>query len=100
LPEPKETLSKAERKEKRKAAADARERTKPLRKAIADAEADMKKLTAKRDAVDAKLIDAAPAQASELMKQRGQLTREIEEAEARWLEASEAVETAMAEVDA
>jgi ATP-binding cassette subfamily F protein 3 len=98
-PEPKETLSKAERKEKRKAAADARERTKPLRKAIADAEADMKKLTAKRDAVDAKLIDAAPAQASELMKQRGQLTREIEEAEARWLEASEAVETAMAEVD-
>ncbi len=99
-PEPKETLSKAERKEKRKAAADARERTKPLRKAIADAEADMKKLTAKRDAVDAKLIDAAPAQASELMKQRGQLTREIEEAEARWLEASEAVETAMAEVDA
>jgi ATP-binding cassette subfamily F protein 3 len=99
-PEPKETLSKAERKEKRKAAADARERTKPLRKAIADAEADMKKLTAKRDALDAKLIDAAPAQASELMKQRGQLTREIEEAEARWLEASEAVETAMAEVDA
>jgi len=99
-PEPKETLSKAERKEKRKAAADARERTKPLRKAIADAEVDMKKLTAKRDAVDAKLIDAAPAQASELMKQRGQLTREIEEAEARWLEASEAVETAMAEVDA
>ncbi|BAQ18033.1 ABC-F family ATP-binding cassette domain-containing protein [Methyloceanibacter caenitepidi] len=97
---PKDTLSKAERKEKRKAAADARERTKPLRKAIADAEADMKTLTKKREVVDAKLIDASPAQASELMKQRGQLTREIEEAEARWLEASEAVETAMAEVDA
>jgi ATP-binding cassette subfamily F protein 3 len=99
-PEPKETMSKVERKEKRKAAADARERTKPLRKAIAAAEADMKKLTAKRDAVDTKLIDAAPAEASDLMKQRGQLTRAIEEAEARWLEASEAVETAMAEVDA
>ncbi|WP_108683202.1 ABC-F family ATP-binding cassette domain-containing protein [Methyloceanibacter sp. wino2] len=97
---PKETLSKAERKEKRKAAADARERAKPLRKAIADAEADMKKLTVKREAVDAKLIDATPAEASDLMKQRGQLTREIEEAEARWLEASEAVETAMAEADA
>ncbi|ODR96970.1 glycosyl transferase family 1 [Methyloceanibacter stevinii] len=97
---PKETLSKAERKEKRKAAADARERAKPLRKAIADAEADMKKLTVKRDAVDAKLIDATPAEASDLMKQRGQLTREIEEAEARWLDASEAVESAMAEVDA
>lgn len=99
-PEPKETMSKVERKEKRKAAADARERTKPLRKAIAAAEADMKKLTAKRDAVDTKLIDAAPAEASDLMKQRGQLTRAIEEAEARWLEASEAVETAVAEVDA
>ena len=93
-------MSKADRKEKRKAAADARERTKPLRKAIADAEADMKKLTARRDAVDAKLIDATPVQASDLMKQRGQLTREIEEAEARWLEASEAVEAAMAEADA
>jgi ATP-binding cassette subfamily F protein 3 len=99
-PEPKETMSKVERKEKRKAAADARERTKPLRKAIAAAEADMKKLTAKRDAVDTKLIDAAPAEASDLMKQRGQLTRAIEEAEARWLEASEAVETVMSEVDA
>ena len=97
---PKAPMTKADRKEKRKAAADARERTKPLRKAIADAEADMKKLTAKRDAVDAKLIDATPSDASTLMKERGQLTRDIEDAEARWLEASEAVEAAMAEVDA
>ena len=97
---PKVPMTKADRKEKRKAAADARERTKPLRKAIADAEADMKKLTVKRDAVDAKLIDATPSDASTLMKERGQLTRDIEDAEARWLEASEAVEAAMAEVDA
>jgi ATP-binding cassette subfamily F protein 3 len=90
---------KVDRKEKRKAAAEARERTKPLRKAIAEAEVDMKQLTVKRDAVDAKLIDAPPAAASDLMKQRGQLTRALEDAEARWLEASEAVEAAMAGVE-
>ncbi|MEM8644424.1 MAG: ABC-F family ATP-binding cassette domain-containing protein [Pseudomonadota bacterium] len=93
-------VSKADRKEKRKAAADARERTKPLRKAIADAEADMKTISQKRDAVDAKLIDAGPSDASDLMKERGQLTRALEDAEARWLEASEAVEAAMADVEA
>ncbi|MEM8573119.1 MAG: ABC-F family ATP-binding cassette domain-containing protein [Pseudomonadota bacterium] len=93
-------VSKADRKEKRKAAADARERTKPLRKAIADAEADMKTISQKREAVDAKLIDAGPSDASDLMKERGQLTRALEDAEARWLEASEAVEAAMADVEA
>ncbi|MEM7193122.1 MAG: ATP-binding cassette domain-containing protein, partial [Pseudomonadota bacterium] len=93
-------MTKTERKEKRKAAAEARERTKPLRKAIAEAEADMKALSAQRDALDAKLISAAPTDASDLMKQRGEATRKIEEAEARWLEASETLETAMAEVDA
>ncbi len=94
------SMAKADRKEKRKAAADARERTKPLRKAIAQAETDMKTLTAKRDAVDVKLISAAPSDASELMKQRGQIMRDLEDAEARWLEASEAVEAAMAELEA
>ncbi len=98
-PAPESAPIKVDRKEKRKAAAEARERTKPLRKAIAEAEADMKQLTAKRDAVDAKLIDAPPAAASDLMKQRGQLTRALEDAEARWLEASEAVEAAMAGVE-
>lgn len=97
---PKAPVPKVDRKEKRKAAADARERTKPLRKAVAKAEADMKALAAKRDAVDAKLIEAAPAQASDLMKERGRILREIEEAEARWLDASEAVETAMADAEA
>ena len=60
----------------------------------------MKTLTAKRDAVDVKLISAAPSDASELMKQRGQIMRDLEDAEARWLEASEAVEAAMAELEA
>ncbi|MHA1517442.1 MAG: ABC-F family ATP-binding cassette domain-containing protein [Alphaproteobacteria bacterium] len=91
----------ANRKEQRKAAADARERTKGLRKAIAQAEADMKVLSMRRDAIDAKLAASGGANdVSDLMKQRGALSREIEEAEGRWLEASEVVEAAMSEVDA
>ena len=90
---------KINRKDKRKAAADARERTKALRKVVAKAEAEMKALSAKRDAVDAKLAEGA-IDASDLMKQRGLLTRDIEDAEARWLDASEAVEAATSEAEA
>jgi ATP-binding cassette subfamily F protein 3 len=97
---PKAPVPKVDRKEKRKAAAEARERTKPLRKRVSQAEADMKSLTVKRDAIDAKLVEATSSEARDLMKQRGQLNREIDEAEAHWLEASEAIETAMADVDA
>ena len=93
-------VQKISRKDKRRAAADARERTKSLRKTVTQAEAEMKTFSVKRDVVDAKLADAAPAEASELMKLRGALTREIEDAEARWLEASEAVEAAGAGADA
>ena len=91
---------KVNRKEKRKAAADARERTKVLRKAVVQAETDMKALSARRDALDVNLANAAPAEASELMKQRGSLTRDIDEAEARWLKSSEALEAATAEANA
>ena len=97
---PKVPVPKVDRKEKRKAAAEARERTKPLRKRVSQAEADMKSLTVKRDAIDAKLVEATRSEASDLMKQWGQLNREIDEAEARWLDASEAIETAMAVADA
>ena len=89
-------VQKISRKDKRRAAADARERTKSLRKAVTQAEAEMRTFSAKRDAIDAKLADATPAEASKLMKQRGDLTRKIGDAEARWLEASEAVEAALA----
>ena len=97
---PKAPVPKVDRKEKRKAAAEARERTKPLRKRVSQAEADMKSLTVKRDAIDTKLVEATSSEARDLMKQRGQLNREIDEAEAHWLEASEAIETAMVDVDA
>ena len=89
---------KVSRKDKRRAAADARERSKALRKAAGQAESEVKKLLQKRDEIDAKL--AAPAAANEasaLMKQRGEVERDLAAAEARWLEASETAETVMLE---
>ncbi len=95
-----DTARKINRKDNRRAIAVARERTRALRKTIEQTEADMKALLAKRDAVDAELAGASPSEAGELMKRRGALTREIEDAEASWLEASEVVEAALAELDA
>jgi ATP-binding cassette, subfamily F, member 3 len=86
---------KVSRKDARRASAEARERTKDLRKAVQQAEAEMKRLWQKRDEIDAKL--AAPAAANEagaLMKQRGEIERDLTAAEARWLEASEIAEQA------
>jgi ATP-binding cassette, subfamily F, member 3 len=94
----KSSAKKINRKDARRAAADARERSKGLRKAIAQAEAEMKRLGQARDAIDEKL--AAPNAASEasaLMKQRGDVERDLIAAESRWLEASEAVEAAKGE---
>jgi len=86
---------KISRKGKRKAAADARERNKGLREQAARAEAEMQKLWQKRDEIDTKLAGAGPAsEASELMKQRGDVERDLIAAEWRWLEASERVEAA------
>jgi ATP-binding cassette subfamily F protein 3 len=91
----------AGRKDARRASAEARERTKDLRKAVRQAEAEMKRLWGARDEIDAKL--AAPAAANEagaLMKQRGEIERNLAAAEARWLEASEIAEAALGETDA
>jgi ATP-binding cassette subfamily F protein 3 len=84
---------KISRKDKRKAAADARERAKELRKTATSAEAEMKTLWRKREEIDA-LLTAPDAAAGELMKRRGAVERDLAAAEARWLEASEAVEAA------
>ncbi|WOK35572.1 ABC-F family ATP-binding cassette domain-containing protein [Sphingomonas sp. C3-2] len=86
-------------KDARKAAADARERTKVLRNAIKAAEADMRKHEQRRDQIDLAMADpksASPADAkrnmTELMLLRAELTEAIDTAEARWLEASEELE--------
>jgi ATP-binding cassette subfamily F protein 3 len=86
---------KVSRKDARRASAEARERTKDLRKAVQQAEAEMKRLWQKRDEIDAKLAAPAAAnEAGELMKQRGEIERDLTAAEARWLEASEIAEQA------
>lgn len=87
------------RKGQRKAAAEARIRGKELRKRSREAELDLEKLTAQRNAIDQAMFDPASAEAplakltmTELMKRRAELEARIGLAEAAWLEASEALE--------
>ncbi|MGF7149700.1 ATP-binding cassette subfamily F protein 3 [Sphingomonas zeicaulis] len=89
-------------KEARKAAAEARERSKALREAVKAAEAEVKKLSDRRTQIDRTMFDrstATPADAklttSQLMLERGRVERALEDAEARWLAASEALEAAV-----
>ncbi|VXC58596.1 ABC-F family ATP-binding cassette domain-containing protein [Sphingomonas sp. 8AM] len=88
-------------KQDRKAAAAARENDKALKKEARDAEAELSKLTTERAAIDRAMFDPSTAEAkyakltmTELMKQRAELNDRIEAAEARWMSASEAMETA------
>jgi len=99
--EPKAEGSKPNRKDERRAAAEKREAAKLWRKAARDAETELAKYNAERSAVDRAMFDPAGADAAlakltmtELMKRRAALTERIEAAEARWLEASEALEDA------
>ena len=91
------------RKDQRKANAEARERSQALRKQAKAAEAELARLTAERSAIDQAMFDpaaAAPAFAkltmTDLMKRRAGIEARIESAEAAWLEASEALEGAAA----
>ncbi|MBV8237945.1 MAG: ABC-F family ATP-binding cassette domain-containing protein, partial [Sphingomonas sp.] len=97
--EPKAEGGKPNRKDERRAAAEKREAAKAWRKAARDAESELAKFNAERSAVDRAMFDPAGADAAlakltmtELMKRRASLTEKIEAAEARWLEASEALE--------
>jgi ATP-binding cassette subfamily F protein 3 len=89
------------KKEGRKAAAEARERGQKLRRAAQAAEAEMAALAAARSAIDRTMFDPASADPAlagltmtELMKERARIEEKIAVAEARWLEASEALEAA------
>ncbi|MBS0283598.1 MAG: ABC-F family ATP-binding cassette domain-containing protein [Proteobacteria bacterium] len=99
--EPKAEGAKANRKDERRAAAERREAAKEWRKTAREAETELAKLTAQRSAIDHAMFDPAGADQAlakltmtELMKRRADLTDRIEAAEARWLEASEALEEA------
>ncbi|MEQ1498898.1 MAG: ATP-binding cassette domain-containing protein [Novosphingobium sp.] len=87
------------KKDQRKAAAEARERNQDLRKRARSAEAELERLTTERSEIDQAMFDPATANAklakltmTELMKHRAELDSAIGTAEAAWLEASEALE--------
>ena len=94
---------KGNKKEDRRAAAEAREKGQTLRKAAQAAEKQVEKLTAQRSAIDRAMFDpsgAEPALAkltmSELMKRRAEVGDALAVAEAAWLEATETLEQANA----
>jgi ATP-binding cassette, subfamily F, member 3 len=100
---PSKDSPKGSRKDERRAAAEARERSQSLRKAALAAEQDIARLEARKTALERAMFDpasAAPEDAalamSALMKRHAEAVAALAAAEARWLEASEAIEEARA----
>jgi ATP-binding cassette subfamily F protein 3 len=92
------------RKDERRNAAEARARNQALRNAVKQAEAEMTKLTAERSDIDRALFDPAGYQGkhkdrkvTDLMKTRADVEQKLAAAEARWMEAAEALEQAEAD---
>ncbi len=99
--QPKVEGGKSNKKEDRKAAAQAREREAQLRKAVKDAEADMAKLEVTRSAIDKAMFDPASAEndytnltMGELSQRRAKISDALDAAEAKWVQASEKLEGA------
>ncbi|WP_404385260.1 ATP-binding cassette domain-containing protein [Caenispirillum salinarum] len=93
--------SAAARKEDRRAAAELRQKLAPLKKQAQAAEKKMEKLTAQKEALEARLADPklydGPAEkVSALQIELGEVAKQLEETEMAWLEVSEAYEEAMA----
>jgi ATP-binding cassette, subfamily F, member 3 len=89
--------------EERKAAADRRAQLTPLKRAADDAEKRVTKLQAEIAKIEAALhapdlYANEPAKALTLTKQRGELQRQLDDAETAWLEASEAYDAARVEI--
>jgi ATP-binding cassette, subfamily F, member 3 len=91
--------AKLNKKDARRAAAEAREKGQGLRKAAKAAETELARLNEAKSAVDRAMFDpgsAAPDLAkltmTDLMKRRAELESKIEAAELVWMEASEALE--------
>jgi ATP-binding cassette subfamily F protein 3 len=89
------------RKDDRRAAALAREKSQALRRSVRAMEEKIARLTARRSEIDRAMFDPASAASAdagrtmtELMKLRADVERELEGAEAEWLQASEALEAA------
>jgi len=95
----KEKVSKADRKEDKKAAAASREALAKLKRDVNDAEADLAKLEVVLSAIDRAMFDPASAAneyknltMGELSQRRGKIVAAQEVAEAKWIAASEALE--------
>ena len=95
----KEKMSKADRKEDKKAAAASREALVKLKRDVSDAEADLAKLEVVLSAIDRAMFDPASASneyknltMGELSQRRGKIVAAQAAAEARWVAASEALE--------
>ena len=95
--------SKADRKADKKAIAAAREQDLALRKTIRDLEAETASLTTERNAIDRAMFDPAGAEPrfarasmSDLSIRRADVQARIDASEAKWLEASAALESAAA----
>jgi ATP-binding cassette subfamily F protein 3 len=91
--------TKASRKDSRRAAAEAREKSQALRRQVKDAEAELAKLAAQRSAIERAMFDPASAEPAlakltmgDLMKRRGEVERQIAAIEAAWIDASEKLE--------
>ena len=96
--------AKLNRKDARRLAAKEREMTKSLRKAVTDAERKLERLTALLTEIDRALFDETTYEGpeknltmTELMKKRAEIESALTKAEARWLEANEALESAGAD---
>jgi ATP-binding cassette subfamily F protein 3 len=92
--------TKVNKKDERRANAEAREKSVALRKRAHEAEALVAKLSKQRSAIDRAMFDPSTAEPwlsrmnmSELMKQRADVAAKLEAAEAVWLEISEELET-------
>ncbi|WP_267397739.1 MULTISPECIES: ABC-F family ATP-binding cassette domain-containing protein [unclassified Sphingomonas] len=93
--------SKADRKAGKKAAAEAREKETALRKTVRDLEADTARFSKERNALDHAMFDPTGAEPrfkamsmSDLSRRRAEVQAKLEAVEAKWLEASEALESA------
>jgi ATP-binding cassette subfamily F protein 3 len=96
---PAREAAKGNRRDERRAAAEARDRNKALRQAAQAAEKEIATLGARKTELERAMFDpasAAPADASltmtALMKRHADILAALADAEARWLEASEAIE--------
>jgi ATP-binding cassette subfamily F protein 3 len=91
----------ASRKDERRNAAEARARTQALRNEVKKAETEMARLSAQRTEIDRALFDPKSYDGphkdktmTQLMKARAEIEEKLAAAEARWIEAAEALEQA------